>query len=96
MTATVRFGDSRITWFVILLSRGDGIRPTPRQRRCIQAFKAALIETRAKLSGAEAMIEHLQLVLAKMKREMFGPCGPRLKHRFLPALRVSSFGQVQA
>jgi len=34
---------------------------------------AALIETRAKLSGAVAMIEHLQLVIAKMKREMFGP-----------------------
>jgi len=29
------------------------------------ALKAALIETRAKLSGAEAMIEHLQLVIAK-------------------------------
>jgi len=34
---------------------------------------AALIEARAKLSGAEAMIAHLQLVIAKMKREMFGP-----------------------
>ena len=38
------------------------------------ALKAALIETRAKLVGAETMIEHLQLVIAKMKREM---CGPR-------------------
>src|SRR5260370_6673966 len=37
------------------------------------ALKAALIEARAKLSGAEAMIAHLQLVIAKMKREMFGP-----------------------
>src|SRR6476660_1069953 len=37
------------------------------------ALKAALIETRAKLVGAEALIEHLQLVIAKMKREMFGP-----------------------
>jgi transposase len=37
------------------------------------ALKAALIEARAKLSGAEALIEHLQLVIAKMKREMFGP-----------------------
>jgi transposase len=36
------------------------------------ALKAALIETRAKLTGAVAMIEHLQLVIAKMKREMFG------------------------
>src|SRR5262245_16490516 len=36
------------------------------------ALKAALIETRAKLEGAQALIEHLQLVIAKMKREMFG------------------------
>jgi hypothetical protein len=28
------------------------------------ALKAALIETRAKLSGAEVLIEHLQLVIA--------------------------------
>src|SRR5437868_4028696 len=41
------------------------------------ALKAALIETRAKLSGAEALIEHLQLVIAKMKREMFGPRSER-------------------
>jgi len=33
---------------------------------------AALIEARAKLSGAEVMIQHLQLVIAKMRREMFG------------------------
>ena len=36
------------------------------------ALKAALIEARAKLTGAQALIEHLQLVIAKMKREMFG------------------------
>lgn len=36
-------------------------------------LKAALIEARVKLAGAEAMIEHLQLVIAKMKREKFGP-----------------------
>ena len=41
------------------------------------ALKAALIETRAKLSGAEALIEHLQLVIAKMKREKFGPRSER-------------------
>src|SRR5215475_6898154 len=40
-------------------------------------LKAALIEARAKLSGAVAMIEHLQLVIAKMKREMFGPRSER-------------------
>src|SRR5580704_49501 len=41
------------------------------------ALKAALIETRDKLVGAEALIEHLQLVIAKMKREMFGPRSER-------------------
>ena len=41
------------------------------------ALKAALIEARAKLVGAEALIEHLQLVIAKMKREMFGPRSER-------------------
>src|SRR5437762_11665699 len=40
-------------------------------------LKAALIETRAKLVGAETLIEHLQLVIAKMKREMFGPRSER-------------------
>jgi len=39
----------------------------------VDALKAALIETRAKLSGAEAMIVHLQLVIAKMKRSR-GAC----------------------
>ena len=41
------------------------------------ALKTALIEARAKLLGAEALIEHLQLVIAKMKREMFGPRSER-------------------
>jgi transposase len=41
------------------------------------ALKAALIETHAKLLSAEALIEHLQLVIAKMKREMFGPRSER-------------------
>jgi transposase len=38
----------------------------------VDALKAALIETRVQLAGAEALIEHLQLVIAKMKRGMFG------------------------
>jgi hypothetical protein len=42
-----------------------------------EALKAALIEAHAKLSGAKALIEHLQLVIAKMKREMFGPRSER-------------------
>src|SRR5207249_5331946 len=40
-------------------------------------LKAALIETRAKLMGAQALIEHLQLVIAKLKREKFGPRSER-------------------
>jgi transposase len=43
----------------------------------IAALKAALIETRAKLAGAQAMIVHQQLVIEKMKREMFGPRSER-------------------
>jgi transposase len=51
------------------------------------ALKAALIETRAKLSGAESMIEHLQLVIAKMRREMFGPRSER-SQRLLDQLEL--------
>jgi transposase len=43
----------------------------------VDALKAALLETRAKLSGATALIDHLQLVIAKMKREHFGPRSER-------------------
>jgi transposase len=43
----------------------------------VEALKAALTEAHARLSGAEAMIEHLQLVIAKMKREAFGPRSER-------------------
>ncbi len=42
-----------------------------------EALKTALIEMRARLSGAEALIEHLQLVIAKMKRDKFGPRSER-------------------
>jgi transposase len=43
----------------------------------VEALKLALTEAHARLSGAEAMIEHLQLVIAKMKREAFGPGSER-------------------
>src|SRR5271165_2894621 len=75
-----------------LLTQRGGIR-RPNQRDCagvavmpgvadhvpddVDALKAALIETRARLSGAEALIEHLQLLIAKMKREKFGPRSER-------------------
>jgi transposase len=55
----------------------------------VDALKAALIETRAKLSGATALIEHLQLVIAKMKREMFGPRSER-SQRLIDQLRRST------
>jgi transposase len=51
------------------------------------ALKAALIETRAKLSGAQALIEHLQLVIAKMEREKFGPRSER-SQRLLDQLEL--------
>jgi len=51
------------------------------------ALKAALIEARAKLSGAEALIEHLQLLIAKMKRELFGPRSERTQ-RLLDQLEL--------
>jgi transposase len=51
------------------------------------ALKAALLEARAKLSGAEALIEHLQLVIAKMKRAMFGPRSERSR-RLLDQLEL--------
>jgi len=50
-------------------------------------LKAALIETRAMLMGAEALIEHLQLVIAKMKREKFGPRSER-SQRLLDQLEL--------
>jgi hypothetical protein len=34
----------------------------------VDTLRAALIEARTKLSGAQALIEHLQLVIAKLKR----------------------------
>jgi transposase len=43
----------------------------------VETLQAALIEMRAKLSGAQALIEHLQLVIAKMKRERFRPRSER-------------------
>src|SRR5712691_6915272 len=53
----------------------------------VDALKAALTEARAKLSGAEALIAHLQLVIAKMKRELFGPRSER-SQRLLDQLEL--------
>jgi transposase len=51
------------------------------------ALQAALLEMRAKLSGAEALIEHLQLMIAKMRRELFGPRSER-SQRLLDQLEL--------
>src|SRR5215467_965468 len=53
----------------------------------VDGLKAALIETRAKLEGAQALIEHLQLVIAKMTREMFGPRSER-RQRLIDQLEL--------
>src|SRR5262249_2648806 len=50
-------------------------------------LKAALVETRARLAGAEALIEQLQMVIAKMKRETFGPRSER-SQRLLDQLEL--------
>jgi transposase len=51
------------------------------------ALKAAFIEMRAKVFGAEALIEHLRLVIAKMKREIYGPRSER-SQRLLDQLEL--------
>ena len=43
----------------------------------VDALRAELLETRAKLSGAQALIEHQRLLIEKMKRAMFGPRSER-------------------
>src|SRR3954464_10055759 len=53
----------------------------------MEALKAALIEARAKLSGAQALIEQLQLTIAKMKRAHFGPRSER-SQRLLDQLEL--------
>src|SRR5690242_19767478 len=50
----------------------------------VEALRAALIaeraarrESEARASGAEAMVAHLKLLIAKLKRERFGPSSER-------------------
>ncbi|HZC57570.1 MAG TPA: IS66 family transposase [Xanthobacteraceae bacterium] len=52
-----------------------------------EALKTAFIEMRAKVLGAEALIEHLRLVIAKMKREIYGPRSER-SQRLLDQLEL--------
>jgi transposase len=53
----------------------------------VDALKMELIETRAKLSGAQALIEHQRLLIEKMKRAMFGPRSER-SERLLDQLEL--------
>jgi transposase len=53
----------------------------------VDALKAELIETRAKLSGAHTLIEHLRLLIEKMRREKFGPRSER-SQRLLDQLEL--------
>jgi transposase len=53
----------------------------------VDALKAALIKTRAKLSGAQALIEHQRLLIEKMKRAMFGSRSER-SQRLLEQLEL--------
>src|SRR6516225_6069552 len=50
-------------------------------------LRSALMETRAELAGARAMIAHLQLVIAKMRRDKFGPRSERTQ-RILDQLEL--------
>jgi transposase len=50
----------------------------------VDALQAALVaersarqEAEARASGAEAMVAHLKLVIAKLRRERFGPSAER-------------------
>jgi transposase len=53
----------------------------------VDALKTALVEARAKLSGAEALIAHLRLEIAKMRRDKFGPRSER-SQRLLDQLEL--------
>jgi hypothetical protein len=48
----------------------------------IDALKAVLIGAQAKFSGAEALIQHLQQVIEKLRRERFGPRSERSQRLF--------------
>ena len=50
-------------------------------------LRSALMETRAELAGARTMIAHLQLVIAKMRRDKFGPRSERTQ-RILDQLEL--------
>lgn len=42
-------------------------------KAALLAERSARLEAEARASGAEAMVAHLKLLIAKLKRERFGP-----------------------
>jgi transposase len=53
------------------------------------AERAARLEAEARASGAEAMVAHLKLLIAKLKRERFGPSSEH-RRRLLDQLELHS------
>ena len=53
---------------------------TPDPVREIAALRAALAEERAARTRAEAEIEHLKLLIAKLRRERYGQSSERGRH----------------
>ena len=69
----------------------------------IEALKAALAaerqarqEAEARATGAEAMVAHLKLVIAKLRRERFGPSAEPGGETPAPAGRRSALGGGEA
>ena len=56
-------------------------------RRLVREREAELARARAEVSSAEALIVHLQLTIAKMRRDLFGPRSER-KARLLDQLEL--------
>ena len=53
--------------------------PTP-EPETIESLRAALAEMRARAVGAEMMVEHLRLEIAKLRREQYGQRSERSRH----------------
>ena len=58
-------------------------------KAALLAERAARREAEARASGAEAMVAHLKLLIAKLKRERFGPSSEH-RRRLLAQLGCSS------
>jgi transposase len=56
-------------------------------KAALLAERAARREAEARASGAEAMVAHLKLLIAKLKRERFGPSSEH-RRRLLDQLEL--------